>query len=118
VQVQGTSRVETQGNLDTTGKPFDLALDGPGFFQIEVPPNGQIAFTRAGNFTLSPEGQLITSQGFAVTPPVQIPLDAESITVGQDGVITAVTAAAPQPVQVGELVLASFVNPAGLRAIG
>jgi flagellar basal-body rod protein FlgG len=118
VQVQGTSRIETQGNLNTTGKPFDIALDGAGFFQVEMPPNGEIGFTRAGNFTLSPEGQLITAQGFAVTPPVQIPLDATTITIGQDGIITAVTAAAPEPVQVGELVVASFVNPAGLRAIG
>jgi flagellar basal-body rod protein FlgG len=118
VQVQGTSRIETQGNLNTTGKTFDIALDGAGFFQVEMPPNGEIGFTRAGNFTLSPEGQLITAQGFPVTPPVQIPLDATTITIGQDGIITAVTAAAPQPVQVGELVVASFVNPAGLRAIG
>ena len=118
VQVQGTSRIETQGNLNATGKPFDIALDGPGYFQVELPPNGEIGFTRAGNFTLSPEGQLITSQGFPITPPVQIPLDATTITIGQDGIITAVTAAAPEPVQLGELVVASFVNPAGLRAIG
>ena len=118
VQVQGVSRIETQGNLNTTGKTFDLALEGPGYFQVELPPGGQIGFTRAGNFTLSAEGQLITPQGFAVTPPVQVPPDAQSVTIAPDGTISAVTAQDPNPVLLGELVVASFVNPAGLRAIG
>ncbi|AOL22261.1 flagellar basal-body rod protein FlgG [Erythrobacter litoralis] len=118
VQIQGTTRIETQGTLNGTGNSLDLALDGPGYFQVELPPGGQIAFTRAGNFTLSVEGQLITSQGYAVQPPVQVPQGAQSISIAPDGTISAVTAQDPAPVQLGQLTLASFVNPAGLRAIG
>ena len=118
VQVTGTSRMEGQGTLNQTGNSFDIALDGPGFFQIELPPGGQIAFTRAGNFTLSPQGNLITSQGYAVTPPVQIPQGAQNVAVAPDGTISATQPGQAAPVQLGQLQIASFVNPAGLRAIG
>ncbi len=118
VQVQGTSRIDTQGTLSTTGNSLDLALDGPGFFQVELPGGGQIGYTRAGNFTLSPEGQLVTSQGYAVTPPIQIPQGATSIAIAPDGTVSATTQQDAAAVQVGQLQVASFVNPAGLRAIG
>jgi flagellar basal-body rod protein FlgG len=118
VQVTGTTRIESQGTMNQTGNTLDLALDGPGYFQIELPPGGQIAYTRAGNFTLSPEGQLVTSQGFAVTPPVQIPQGAQSIAISPDGTISATQPGTAAPVQLGQLTVASFVNPAGLRAIG
>ncbi|WP_298471456.1 flagellar basal-body rod protein FlgG [uncultured Erythrobacter sp.] len=118
VQVMGTSRIDTQGTLNTTGNSLDIALDGPGFFQVELPPGGQIGYTRAGNFTLSPEGQLVTSQGYAVTPPIQIPQGANSIAIAPDGTVSATTDQNAAAVQVGQLQVASFVNPAGLRAIG
>lgn len=118
VQVQGTSRIETQGTLNTTGNSLDLALDGPGYFQVELPPGGQIAFTRAGNFTLSPQGQLITSEGFSVSPPVQIPQGSESVSISPDGTISAVQPGQAQPVQLGQLQIANFANPRGLRSIG
>jgi len=118
VQVMGTSRMEGQGTLDQTGNSLDLALDGPGFFQIELPPGGEIAYTRAGNFTLSPQGNLVTSQGYAVTPPVQVPQGVESITIATDGTISATQPGQAAPTQLGQLQIASFVNPAGLRAIG
>ncbi len=63
VQVQGTSRIEAQGTLNTTGNAFDVALDGPGYFQVELPPGGQVGFTRAGNFTLNNDAQLVTQEG-------------------------------------------------------
>ncbi|MEE4152944.1 MAG: flagellar basal-body rod protein FlgG [Erythrobacter sp.] len=118
VQVVGTSRIETQGTLNQTGNTLDIALDGPGFFQIELPPGGQIAYTRAGNFTLSPQGNLITTQGYAVTPPVQIPQGAQTIIISPDGTISALQQGQAAPVQLGQLQIANFVNPAGLRAIG
>ena len=71
VQVQGTSRMSTQGTLNPTGNVFDLALDGDGFFQVELPPGGQIGFTRAGNFALANDGTLITAQGYALQPPLR-----------------------------------------------
>ncbi len=118
VQVTGTTKIATQGTLDLTNNPLDLALDGPGYFQVELPPGGQVAYTRAGNFTLSAEGQLVTTQGFAVTPPVQIPANTESISISQDGTISVTQAGTAAAVQVGQLTVASFVNPAGLRPIG
>ncbi|MEM6266682.1 MAG: flagellar basal-body rod protein FlgG [Pseudomonadota bacterium] len=118
VQVLGTSRIESQGTLSQTGNSLDLALDGPGYFQVELPPGGQIAFTRAGNFTLSPQGQLITTQGYAVTPPVQIPQGVDAIAISPDGTISATQPGQAAPVQLGQLQIANFVNPAGLRAIG
>ncbi|QFT76692.1 flagellar basal-body rod protein FlgG [Erythrobacter sp. THAF29] len=117
VQVQGTTRIDTQGTLNTTGNAFDLALDGPGFFQVEL-PGGEIGYTRDGNFTLSPEGQLVTSQGYAVNPAIQIPQGAEAITVSPDGTVSAIAPGGSEAVQIGQITIASFVNPAGLRAIG
>ncbi|MBU2587301.1 MAG: flagellar basal-body rod protein FlgG [Erythrobacter sp.] len=118
VQVQGTSRIEAQGTLNTTGNVFDVALDGPGYFQVELPPGGQVGFTRAGNFTLSADGTLITSQGYAVQPALQVPAGAQSIAISPDGTVSAITPGNSEPTLLGQLSIASFVNPAGLRAIG
>ncbi|MDT0574702.1 flagellar basal-body rod protein FlgG [Croceicoccus sp. F390] len=117
VAVQGTSRIETQGTLNTTGNVFDLALDGNGYFEVEM-PDGTTAYTRAGNFTLSAEGQLVTAQGFAVQPAIQVPEGAQSITVAPDGSVSAVLAGEADPVEIGQLTVTSFTNPAGLQAMG
>jgi len=118
VQVQGTTRIESQGTLVSTGNTLDMALDGPGYFQVELPPGGQTGFTRAGNFTLSPDGTLITSQGYALQPPLQVPAGAQSITIATDGTVSVVTPGDAAPTLLGQLSVASFINPAGLRAIG
>ena len=118
VQVQGITSIQAQGTLNTTGNTLDLALDGPGFFQVELPGGGQTGYTRAGNFTLSAQGNLVTAQGFSVTPPVQIPAGSESIAIAPDGTISAIQPGQAAPVQVGQLQIANFVNPAGLRNIG
>ncbi|WP_252259714.1 flagellar basal-body rod protein FlgG [Erythrobacter aurantius] len=117
VQVLGTTSIQSQGTLNQTGNSLDMALDGNGYFQVEL-PGGQIAFTRAGNFTLSAQGNLVTSQGYAVTPPIQVPQGAQSIAVAPDGTVSAVQPGQAAPVQLGQLQVASFVNPAGLRQIG
>ncbi len=118
VQVQGTTRINSQGTLTQTGNTLDLALDGDGFFQVELPGGGQTGYTRAGNFTLSPQGNLVTSEGYAVTPPIQIPSGSQSITVAPDGTVSAVQPGQSAPVLVGQLQVASFINPAGLQSIG
>ena len=118
VALVGTSRIESQGTLLQTGNTFDLALDGDGYFQVELPPGGQIAFTRAGNFTVSPQGNLITGQGYAITPPIQIPQGSQSIAISPDGTVSAIQPGQTAPVQLGQLQVANFVNPAGLRASG
>ena len=115
VAVQGTSRIGTQGTLSATGNALDMALDGNGFFAVEL-PGGQTAYTRAGNFTLSAQGNLVTAQGFAVQPQITIPANASAITVAPDGTVSAVLEGEAAPAQLGQLTIASFANPAGLQA--
>lgn len=117
VRVQGTSRIETQGSLQTTGNAFDLALDGNGFFQVQM-PGGQLGYTRAGNFSRSPEGMLITSEGYQVMPGITVPEGATSITVGTDGTVSASLQGQSESSQIGQIQIASFANPAGLQASG
>lgn len=117
VALQGTSRIETQGTLDTTGNSFDLALDGDGYFQVAL-PDGTAAYTRAGNFTLSAEGQLVTAQGFAVEPQISVPSGAQSVTIAPDGTVTAMLAGEAEPAELGQLTVARFTNSAGLQASG
>jgi flagellar basal-body rod protein FlgG len=104
--------------MNPTGNTLDIALDGDGFFQVELPGGGQPGYTRAGNFTLSNDGTLITSQGYALQPPIQIPAGAQSITISPDGTVSALTPGNAEATLVGQISVASFVNPAGLRAIG
>src|SRR5215471_10872396 len=86
VSVQSTTRIDSQGALQTTDNALDLALDGDGYFQIQL-PGGKLGYTRAGNFSRSSEGQLVTSQGYQVLPPITIPEGASSITVATDGTV-------------------------------
>ena len=115
VGVQSTTRMETQGSLQTTGNSLDFALDGDGYFQVSL-PGGQLGYTRAGNFTRSSEGQLVTSQGYVVQPPVTIPEGATAITVSDDGTVSAQIAGQSEPNQLGQITVASFTNPAALQA--
>jgi flagellar basal-body rod protein FlgG len=117
VAIQSTSQIVTQGALDTTGNAFDLALDGDGYFQVEM-PGGKIGYTRAGNFTRSAEGQLVTQQGYVVQPAITVPEGAGSITISPDGVVSAMVAGDAEPAELGQLQVATFANPAGLQAIG
>lgn len=117
VAVQGTSRIERQGALQTTGNALDMALDGDGYFEVEL-PGGLTGYTRAGNFNRSAEGLLVTAQGYAVQPQMTVPEGANAITVGPDGTVSATIAGNAEPVQLGQLTVAGFANPAGLQAIG
>ena len=112
-----TARNFTQGNLQQTGNPLDVAVNGNGFFEIQM-PDGTSAYTRDGSFKTDPNGQLVTNNGYAVAPGITIPANTESITVGADGVITAKVQGQAQPVQLGNLQLVSFVNPGGLEPRG
>ena len=117
VQVQGTTRINTQGTLDTTGNALDLALDGPGFFAVEL-ADGSTAYTRAGNFSLSADGTLVTPQGFALQPQITVPQGAQAVSVGADGTVTAVQPGEAEPAELGRITIAAFPNPAGLRPGG
>ncbi len=88
VSLQSTTSITTQGTLSSTGNPLDLALDGEGFFQVEL-PGGRQAFTRAGNFSRSAEGTLVTPQGYPVQPAITIPEGATAISVCPEGTVSA-----------------------------
>ena len=115
--LQSTSQIMTQGALNTTGNAFDLALDGDGYFEVEL-PGGRVGYTRAGNFTTSAEGQLVTQQGYAVQPAITVPEGATSIAVSPDGTVSATVPGEAEPTELGQIQVARFTNPAGLQAIG
>ncbi len=116
VGIQSTTRIETNGALNTTGNSLDMALDGDGYFQVQL-PGGQLGYTRAGNFTRSSEGQLVTAQGYAVLPAINIPEGATSITVSADGSVSASVPGSTDAAQLGQITIASFANPAGLKPV-
>jgi len=117
VRAVATERIFTQGNLQQTGNPLDMAINGAGFFQVQL-PDGSTGFTRDGSFHIDSQGQLVTSSGFAVQPAITIPANALSVTIARDGVVSVTRAGSATPTQVGALQLTSFVNPAGLKSMG
>jgi flagellar basal-body rod protein FlgG len=117
VNMTGTARVNTQGALSTTDNPLDMAIEGEGFFQV-TRPDGTTAYTRAGNFSLSAEGKVVTSDGLPLQPEISVPEGAESITIGVDGTISAKVPGQTEATELGKIELARFVNPSGLQALG
>jgi flagellar basal-body rod protein FlgG len=107
----------TQGDFAATNNPLDMVIQGQGFFQIRQ-VNGQIAYTRSGNFHLNRDGNLVTSEGDLLDPQITIPQDQISITIGSDGTVSVMQAGQTQPQQVGKIEIANFQNPAGLQNIG
>ncbi|WP_425229195.1 flagellar basal-body rod protein FlgG [Sphingomonas sp.] len=117
VRIQGTARIDTQGSMQTTGNSLDMALDGDGYFQVQL-PGGQLGYTRAGNFSRSPEGLLVTAEGYQVQPGITVPQGATSITIGQDGTVSATVPGQAEAQSIGQLQVATFPNGAGLQATG
>ena len=117
VSLSGTARIDTQGTFATTGNSLDVAIDGAGFFQVQM-PDGRIGYTRAGNFNRSPEGAIITSDGKLLEPQIQIPDNATAINIGADGTVSASVAGQDGVTDLGRIEIARFANPAGLQAIG
>ncbi|MFH2050679.1 MAG: flagellar basal-body rod protein FlgG [bacterium] len=116
-RASATTRQFTSGNLQATGNPLDLAINGDGFFQIQH-PDGTTAYTRDGSFHISGDGRIVNSDGFFLDPDISVPQDASAISVGTDGTVEVLVSGQSQPTQVGQIELARFVNPAGLEAIG
>lgn len=110
-------RISQQGSLEMTDNTFDLAVDGKGYFQIEL-PSGETGYTRAGSFQLSPDGDLVTSDGYLVQPGVTIPEDAVGVSVNANGEVFADFDNQVDPQLVGQIELARFPNEAGLEGIG
>jgi len=117
VRVVATEKLHTQGNITQTGNPLDMAILGRGFFQIQQ-ADGSVAYTRDGTFQIDADGQVVTSQGLLLQPAITIPGDTQSLTIGQDGTITAITGTNTTPTQLGNVQLSDFVNPAGLQPEG
>ncbi len=117
VRLAGTSRIDTQGTLTATGNSFDLAIEGAGMFQVQM-PDGRTGYTRAGNFSLTSEGRLVNSAGMPVVPEITIPEGTTGVTIAADGTVSATTASSAEPTEVGRIETARFANPAGLQAIG
>jgi len=110
-------RIGEQGALTQTSNRYDLAIDGQGYFQINM-PNGDVAYTRAGSFQLSDQGELVTSEGYQVQPGIIIPQGAIDVTVSKTGLVQVKLAGDTDMQTVGQLELATFANEAGLEAIG
>jgi flagellar basal-body rod protein FlgG len=117
VRPVATERLHTQGGLQETENSRDLAINGKGFFQVLM-PDGNYAYTRDGSFQLDQFGQMVTAGGYPLEPAVMIPDNALSVTISQDGIVSVTQPGSGQAAEVGQLTLASFVNPTGLESIG
>jgi flagellar basal-body rod protein FlgG len=117
VRVVATEKLYSQGGLQQTGGSFDLAIQGGGFFEVLM-PDGTSAYTRDGSFQIDAEGQLVTASGYRVQPPITVPQDAVSVSVGADGTVTITTPGNPTPTNIGQVQLTNFINPAGLQPRG
>lgn len=106
-----------QGDFVHTGNPLDFVIEGDGFFQISM-PDGTVAYSRSGAFKLDNEGRIVNSDGYPIEPALTIPANTLNINVSSDGRISVVQAGSITPVEIGQIELARFINPGGLKAIG
>ena len=118
VRTVATERLFSQGSLTQTSNPLDMAINGRGFFQIQL-PDGSVAYTRDGSFQTDSLGTLVNASGYPVVPQMQIPVDSQVITLGRDGVLTVTQPGNPPVItQLGQIQLANFINYAGLQSLG
>jgi len=117
VKTVGTPRIMTQGSLVQSGKEYDVAIRGEGFFQIQL-PDGRTAYTRDGSFELDAQGRLVTAQGNLVQPGITVPNNASGFTINAQGQVFVTPVGTTTPTQIGQLELAIFINKAGLQGIG
>jgi flagellar basal-body rod protein FlgG len=117
VHLASISKVHEQGAFEDTQRPFDIAIEGEGFFQITM-PNGSTAYSRDGSFQVSDQGTLVTQGGYTVVPGIKIPNNATNFGVSKTGVVTVQLPGSPDATELGRIELARFANPAGLIAAG
>lgn len=116
-RLSAVDRLHSQGPLEPTGRPLDLALEGEGFFQVEL-PDGEIAYTRDGGFSISDRGTLVTAEGYAVLPGIPVPPDASGLVISQTGIVSVDGGRFTNLEEIGRIELARFANPSGLEARG
>jgi flagellar basal-body rod protein FlgG len=117
VSIVATEKDYTQGSINQTNGSLDLSVSGRGFFQITL-PDGTIAYTRDGTFSLDNQGNVVTASGYPLQPALNIPQGTQSVTIGADGVVTATTQANAKGTQIGQIQLADFINEQGLQPTG
>ena len=116
-RVVASEKLYTQGSLTQTGNVLDLSIEGRGFFQILL-PDGSTAYTRDGSFKLDSQGNVVNASGYALQPPLSIPSDTQSITIGADGTVSVTQQGNASPQQIGTIQIVDFINSAGLQARG
>jgi flagellar basal-body rod protein FlgG len=117
VKPVAVQKIFQQGDFVQTGNKLDLVIEGDGFFQISM-PDGNTSYTRSGAFKLDSEGRVVNSDGYPLEPAITIPANTVSVTVSADGKISVLEAGATTTTEIGQIELARFINPAGLRALG
>ncbi|MCD6334857.1 MAG: flagellar basal-body rod protein FlgG [Candidatus Latescibacteria bacterium] len=117
VRPVATQRIFSQGDITQTSNALDLSIEGDGFFQI-MRPDGTVCYTRDGTFKLSADGEIVTSDGFALEPELSLPDDTTDIHITRDGVLSVLIAGETEAQEIGQIELAKFINPAGLKALG
>ena len=117
VRLVATQKIFTQGSIQNTQNPLDLAIEGRGFFSV-LTPDGTIAYTRDGTFQTDSTGQIVTSNGYPLQPSMTIPAQTTSITIGNDGTVSVTVAPSTTPTVLGIIQLTDFINPAGLQPVG
>ncbi len=117
VRTVAVQKHHSQGNIMTTENPFDLAIQGRGYFQI-LHPDGSIVYTRDGTFGLSSDGEVVNANGYALEPAIAVPANTLSVTVASDGTVSAMVSGDNAPTVLGNIELSDFVNPTGLEAVG
>ncbi|MBT4483108.1 MAG: flagellar basal-body rod protein FlgG, partial [Candidatus Latescibacteria bacterium] len=112
-----SNRIFSQGDLTQTYNSFDIAIDGDGFIQVDL-PDGTQGYTRDGALKVSRDGELVTSEGYLLSAAVTVPNEAEQISIGVDGTISVINAGEVEATDIGQILLVKFLNPAGLSAVG
>lgn len=117
VRVVATEKLVSQGDMQTTDNPLDIAIQGRGYFEILM-PDGTTAYTRNGEFQVNAEGQMVNASGYQLQPGISIPENVKSLTIGMDGTVSALLPGDATPQEIGKIQITDFINPTGLQPLG
>lgn len=117
VRIVATEKLISQGDMQTTDNPLDIAIQGRGYFEILM-PDGGTAYSRNGEFQVNAEGQVVTANGYQLQPGITIPENIKSLTIGVDGTVSALLPGDAAPQEIGQIQIADFINPTGLQPLG
>ena len=116
-RLAAVQRVHDQGTLEVTSRDLDIAVEGDGMFQVQL-RSGETAYTRDGSFGISDRGEVVTSDGYGMVPPIRVPHDAKQLTISTSGVVSVLKGTDTNPTEIGRIELARFANPSGLLTMG